>query len=324
MTPTPHDALFKRTFSDPAHAVGELRTILPPALCARLEFDGLRVESGSFVDDELSQRHADLLYTVPWRDGGEALVYLLFEHQSTPEPLMPFRLLRYMLRIWERWLATRSEARRLPLLIPAVLYHGAEAWTTPLAFEDLIDLPPGLDEPLRPFVPHFRCVLDDLSGVTDAELRARSASAMARLVLFSLRGARTAPDFFDRLAAWTDVVWQVWNAPQGIDALEAIIRYTLQVAAPAGGPDKLKQILERAVGAQGREVVVTIAEQLIEKGIEQGIEKGIEKGIEIGLVRGHEEGQRDTLRRLLEVRFGDSRPRWRGSRRPARRSSRSG
>ncbi|MEZ4464924.1 MAG: Rpn family recombination-promoting nuclease/putative transposase [bacterium] len=86
MTPTPHDALFKRTFSDPAHAAGELRSILPPALVARLDFDALRVESGSFVDEELSQRHADLLYAVPWRDGGEVLVYLLFEHQSTAEP----------------------------------------------------------------------------------------------------------------------------------------------------------------------------------------------------------------------------------------------
>ena len=280
MTPTPHDALFKRTFSDPAHAAGELRSILPPALVARLDFDALRVESGSFVDEELSQRHADLLYTVPWRAGGELLVYLLFEHQSTVEPLMPFRLLRYMLRIWERWLAGRPDARHLPLLVPAVLYHGAEAWTAPVAFEDLFDLPPELVEPLRAFVPHFRCVLDDLSGVTDDDLRGRSAAALVGLVLFVLRDARTVPDFLDRFGRWQDALRRVAESPHGIGAVEALIRYILQVVAPSGGPEKLKQIFEQAMGAKGKVVVVSIAEQLIEQGIELGLVRGREEGRE--------------------------------------------
>ncbi|MEZ4475245.1 MAG: Rpn family recombination-promoting nuclease/putative transposase [bacterium] len=281
-----------------------MQAILPSALVARLDFAGLRVEPGSFVDEELSQRHADLLYAVPYRDGGEALVYLLFEHQSTPEPLMPFRLLRYMLRIWERWHTAHPDAHRLPLLIPSVLYHGAEAWTAPLAFEELIDLPPDLEAPLRPFVPHFRCVLDDLSGITDAQLKARSLTALALLVLVCLRDARTVPDLVDRLAPWKQALRRAFEAPNGVGAVEALIRYILQVAAPADGPERLKLIFEEAVGAPGKEVVVTIAEQLIEKGIEKGIEIGLVRGREEGLEEGREEGQRASLRRLMERRFG--------------------
>jgi hypothetical protein len=37
----------------------------------------------------------DLLFSVAWRGGGEALVYLLFEHQSTSDGLMAFRMLPY-------------------------------------------------------------------------------------------------------------------------------------------------------------------------------------------------------------------------------------
>ncbi|MEZ4468948.1 MAG: Rpn family recombination-promoting nuclease/putative transposase [bacterium] len=52
MTPTPHDAS-SSAFGDPQHAAGELQAILPSALVARLDFAGLRVEPGSFVDEEL-------------------------------------------------------------------------------------------------------------------------------------------------------------------------------------------------------------------------------------------------------------------------------
>jgi hypothetical protein len=35
--------------------------------------------------------------------GGEALVYVLLEHQSTFDPRMPLRLLQYLVRVWEAW-----------------------------------------------------------------------------------------------------------------------------------------------------------------------------------------------------------------------------
>ena len=36
-------------------------------------------------------------------DGRAAFVYVLIEHQSSPDPMMPLRMLRYVMRIWERW-----------------------------------------------------------------------------------------------------------------------------------------------------------------------------------------------------------------------------
>ena len=59
---------------------------------------------------------------------------------------MLFRLLRYMVRIWERWWKAHPDAQRLPLLIPIVLYHGAERWSAPLAFEDRVAVPDLVDD----------------------------------------------------------------------------------------------------------------------------------------------------------------------------------
>ena len=82
--PTPHDALFKWTFSTPARAAEQLRSVLPAEVAARLQWDGLRPEKGEYVDDELKGRLTDLLFSVPTTDGRPALLYLLFEHQSAP------------------------------------------------------------------------------------------------------------------------------------------------------------------------------------------------------------------------------------------------
>ncbi|WP_437756114.1 Rpn family recombination-promoting nuclease/putative transposase [Sorangium sp. So ce1389] len=44
MTPTPHDALFKATFSQPEHAAAALREVLPAAVAARIDFATLALQ----------------------------------------------------------------------------------------------------------------------------------------------------------------------------------------------------------------------------------------------------------------------------------------
>src|SRR4051812_23801082 len=103
MQPSVHDAAFKAIFSDPQHAAGALRTALPAALAARIDWATLALEPGSFVDELLQDRHTDLLFSANL-GGRRALLYLLYEHQSKPHPLMPFRLLVYTVKITESWL----------------------------------------------------------------------------------------------------------------------------------------------------------------------------------------------------------------------------
>jgi len=88
-----HDTLFRRTFSVAEHANGELRSLLPPEVTAALDLARLERLPGSFVDPELRERHADLLFRAPRMGGGGDPVYLyvLLEHQSAPDPLMPWR-----------------------------------------------------------------------------------------------------------------------------------------------------------------------------------------------------------------------------------------
>jgi predicted transposase YdaD len=83
------------------------------------------------------------------------LLYVLFEHQSPVDPLMLFRLLAYMVRIWEAHLKSEPEARRLPAIIPVVLHHSRSGWTAKVAFEDLLDVDPVVLAEIAPLCAAF-------------------------------------------------------------------------------------------------------------------------------------------------------------------------
>ena len=96
----PHDHIFKYTFRQKIEAVGFLKANLSPELVQHIDFDSLEVCPSSYIDDELKEHESDLIYKVLLK-GRTTYLYILFEHQREQEPLMIFRLLKYMVKFWE-------------------------------------------------------------------------------------------------------------------------------------------------------------------------------------------------------------------------------
>ncbi|WP_437854337.1 Rpn family recombination-promoting nuclease/putative transposase [Sorangium sp. So ce363] len=299
MTPTPHDALFKSTFGQPEHAAAALRQALPAALAARIDFASLALQPGSFIDDALAASHSDLLFTARL-ERASLFVYVLFEHQSTTHPLMAFRLLTYMVRIWQGYLERHPRATLLPAILPVVLHHSEGGWSAAVSFQDLLEVPPETRTLMAEYVPQFRFVLDDISQETDEALRARAMTALGRLVLWCFRHARDPEDLVERLSAWRDVVQEVRRAPDGGAALVRVWRYILSIADPRE-PDKLLPRLLVAAGPDAEEEIVTIADYLREEGRLAGEREGRLAGEREGRL----EGQRSTLLKQLRLRFGE-------------------
>jgi predicted transposase/invertase (TIGR01784 family) len=304
---TPHDALFKWTFSAPARAAEELRAVLPAELSALLSWDTMRPEHGEYVDEELRGRHADLLFSVQVQ-GRTALLYLLFEHQSTPDPRMPVRLLIYLARIWSDWLRDHPSTTRVPPILPVVLHHGVGGWTAPRELGDMYDADPELLAAAAPYLPTLRLLIDDVASFPDETLRARAASALVKLVLLALKHGRDAADLAERLARWADLVAEVAAASHGLDALVAVVRYLFEVNEHISR-EAAATVLRSALGARADEVVMTVGQQLIEQGRREGTERGIQQGLQQGIEQGIEQGlvvgRRELLLRLLRRRFGD-------------------
>src|SRR5882672_10827516 len=119
----PHDKLAKAVFSQLEHAKAELCSVLPTAIVEKADWSTLVLVSGEFVDPSLAHLHTDLLYTVSI-GSRTACIYVLLEHMSTVERMMPLRLLRYMTKIWSRF-AQDHPREPLPVIIPLVLHHSS-------------------------------------------------------------------------------------------------------------------------------------------------------------------------------------------------------
>ena len=259
MTAAPHDALFKATFSQVERAAEELRWALPPELVAQIDFESLALEPGSFVDDALREQHTDLLYSLRVA-GRAARVYVLFEHQSSVDPWMPLRLLRYMLRVWE---ACASEGTApLPVIVPVVLHHSDTGWRAATSFEALFDLPPAT----AGFTPHFRFVLDDLGAHGEAALQERAVSACTRLVLSALQQARSGRDLAQLLRGWSGLIRELARAPDGARALKLVFSYLFEVRGAA----EFAAVHATVRDIDSEETMQTIAQMLESRGIEKG------------------------------------------------------
>lgn len=190
----PHDSFCKEIMARPEVATDFMANYLPPDVVASLEISALELVKDSFVDAELRRHLSDLLYRVPFRGGGEAFIYILFEHKSRPDDWVAFQLLRYEMMIWEP--IARQRGGKLPPIFPIVFYHGQEPWNAPRDFVELIADAPGMPGLLKrqPRLEYYLC---DLSKYAADEIK---GSPILRAGLLLMKYIRS-KDLGSRLSA---------------------------------------------------------------------------------------------------------------------------
>ena len=98
-----HDQLFRKSLENPIVAYELLQAHLPQEVLEIIDTSTLKLEKESFIEPDLSASIADVLFSVKFNDT-DGYIYLLLEHQSTPEHFMAFRLFKYMINICDRHL----------------------------------------------------------------------------------------------------------------------------------------------------------------------------------------------------------------------------
>jgi len=192
---------------------------------------------------------------------------------------MPLRLLRYVVRIWERWQHGRT-SDKIPLVLPVLLHHGPTGWSAAPELAAMIDASAELVEARRPFVPHFRFLLDDLEALSLEELATRAASAQLRLVQLALwsrsyaRLRAAARDMHEIVAAFPR------DEPTRT-LLAQLYVYLLRAAQPDVDARDIRTILLEIAGPEGKEDVVNAADQLIAQGRAEGEARGRAEGLEL-------------------------------------------
>src|SRR4249920_3840362 len=267
MTPRPHDALFKSAFEAPADAVALLRELLPAVLRELIAWDTLHGERGSFVDPALADHHTDLLFSARLRTDAAELIHILLEHQSTADPAMPLRALSYRTRVWNRFRKECPDAW-LPPIIAVLVSHAPGGWTTSRSLNDMFD-PCVLAIPgLAASIPRSSLIIDDLTHLSNDDLKARSLAAFQKLALWLLRDARAPRHLLDNFDTWIITFTEAERAPAGIDAIATLLTYMFRVIDPVHH-DELRAKIHQ-LGPHAEETTMTIAEMWHEEGREEG------------------------------------------------------
>jgi predicted transposase/invertase (TIGR01784 family) len=94
---------------------------LPSSLRQLCDLQTLRLESASFIEEDLRACYSDVLWSLK-TTAGEGYIYVVIEHQSSPDAHMAFRLMRYAIAAMQRHLDAGH--KRLPLVVPMLFYHG--------------------------------------------------------------------------------------------------------------------------------------------------------------------------------------------------------
>ena len=226
---------------------------LPEEMKTQLDWERLRQEPGSFIDENYKEHFTDALFSIPYK-GKEVLIAILVEHKSHPDPKVLSQLLRYQSNIY-------ASQTKMPILIQ-LFYHGQKKWDLPLSFFESLDLDDEDKELFRGNVLDFQYQLIDLSCEEYTHLK---LSLELRSILYVLKNIwrlheaeyirSFSHEFLSELRGLDNELWK------------KVLDYWMGFISV-----KLEELLKHIPKEEEHTMKSTMT-QLLERGMEKGMEK---------------------------------------------------
>ena len=241
--------------------------------------------SGSYVSDDLREREDDIIWRARWGKNW-LYVYLLLEFQSTVDWFMAVRIMTYVGLLYQDLIKSESirTGKKLPPVLPVVLYNGDNRWQAPVNIKELIiPVPGGLEH----YQPHLHYLLLDEGSYGDPELATlRNLTA----ALFRLENSRTPEDVERILQAL--IIWL--QSPEQNALRRTFTVWLKRVFLPG-----------RVPGVRFNEIQdLQEIQSMLSERVKEWTKDWKQQGIEEGRLEGRQEGEAELLLRLLERRFG--------------------
>ncbi|MBC8949313.1 MULTISPECIES: Rpn family recombination-promoting nuclease/putative transposase [Xenorhabdus] len=278
-TSTPHDAAFKEFMTQIENAKDFFDIHLPEKIKQLCDLSTLALTNSSFIDRQLRSKMSDVLYSVKTQRG-DGYIYVLVEHQSTPDKMMAWRMMHYSFMAMNQHLQQGNKA--LPLVVPVLFYHGnrspypfQQTWTQCFSLPELAE-----EIYFNPFP------LVDVTVIDDNELVNHRKIAVMEL-------AMKHKNLREEFKAVTTLLAQVLKHNYNSDNdVVTILNYLFNTMDSPYFVQVLQLLIEQADSHQ--EAIMSIAERLQEKGRKEGLQQGIQQGMQQGIQRGEEKGQREA------------------------------
>jgi len=280
----PHDAIFRQFLTQPDIARDFMEIHLPAELRAICDLSTLQLDSGSFVEEDLKPFYSDVLYSLK-TTAGDGYVYVLIEHQSTPDKHMGFRLMRYAVAAMQRHLDKGN--KKLPLVIPVLFYAGKRS-PYPYSTNWLNEFE---DPELATRLYTGELPLVDVTVIPDDELMEHRSMAALTLLQKHIRQR----DLAEQLDSLTNILLAGYLSSSQVISL---VHYIVKAGEASDAKAFVHELARRV--PEYEDELMTIAKQLEKLGIDKGIQLGVEMGIKEGIKEGFKEGKMEVARTMLQ------------------------
>jgi predicted transposase/invertase (TIGR01784 family) len=287
---SPHDKYFRRSMSYPQVAENFFAAHLPEKIKNIADFKTLQLRKESYLDQELKESLTDILFSVNMTQE-KGYFYILVEHQSSVDKLMPFRLFKYMLLIMEQHLRENKE-KKLPLIYPLVFYTGPRKYDASTDFFDLFVESKTLAQEI--FLKPFQLI--DVNQALDDKSKTQLWSSVMELCLKHTYERDILPIFHQNMIY---LLRSLLPEKEGKNFIEDTITYLVSTAEISDLRRFIKLIQENLTLELG-EKTMTLLEQATQKGYQKGRQEGHHEGHQKGHQKGHQEGVTMALQYLLK------------------------
>ena len=288
-----HDSAFKRWFDHRRMVEDLLRGFAPATAVRDVDFDTLEQLPAEYAGDDMSRSRGDAAWRARFRGAGEWLYFLiLLEFQSTVDRHMAARILAYTARMYLK-LVRGGEAppdRRLPPVLPVVLYNGERPW---LAATEMLAAIAPVGEDLAPFQPRQRYLLIDEHRLSVEDLP--PDNAVSAQIALERGSVESIGPLLRRVAA-------LLAGEEHASLRRAFAELTMRMvarSATARDHPELATALRAAEEAGGLSAMGAVLGDRIDAYVEAGVARGRAEGLEQGLER-----EREILSRQAERKFG--------------------
>lgn len=255
-----HDTFIRKAFENPIVAKEFFEMHLPKEIKAMFSSHTLKMEKESFVEADLKNSISDILFSAKFNDESGYL-WILLEHQSTPDHFMAFRLFKYMMDIIGRHLTLNPNCKHLPFVV--------KHYNAPRNFWDLFK-----NKQLVQDIWNKDHKLINVHDIPDAELKQKTWAGVLQFFMKHIHER----DLLKRWYEIADLLPQIAQMNIGIDYLELILTYTL-IKIEKDDKIELEKMLKSRLNTElGEKLMTSLAHHWEQKGMQQGMQIGEAKG----------------------------------------------
>lgn len=228
-----HDKIFRTVLDRKSDALA----LINKALNTQLEVQDIEKYNSSFINKVFQNREADIVYKIKDRS-----IFILIEHQTKVDYLMPYRILEYEVAIMQSAIdldKIKNKESKIPLVIPIVLYTGNKKWNAKKYLEENQEKIEGIENGLGNYN------LIDINEMTEKELLEDNSFISKMMLIEKSKNTENIVEILEKIVKITK--------EEDKDTLRRIISIILEEKI---GITKAKELIEKMEGDEGSMLAV--------------------------------------------------------------------